>query len=340
MMRTYAARILSETHHVQLFVLCSVGVLNALGLVLLNRRKSQTDSRAREKASVGVSWSRKRWAYWILIAASVGFSWWLDVWFELHWILVPVKAYVMAFPLGLLDLHFSATAGVPFKVIAGAALWCSTVFVRWLLINAFFGFSDPVTGVMVREASGAVVLREAVRFVVSLPFLGILSDLIFSPLHRLSHHPRLYVGHHKEHHEYTNTLTALVLYHGALLDDFLMPLTTSFGGALWAILLGCVGLEREAFSNVMEYLVIFNTLLSHAHDTRCARLMAPLPDELNFVAYHYVHHLSPANNFGLTEPSDRIWDWQKISNVPFIVTLYHKYTRALSFQNFSTGSSV
>eukprot|EP00971_Amphidinium_carterae_P098070 1940479-Amphidinium_carterae.1 len=24
--------------------------------------------------------------------------------------------------------------------------------------------------------------------------------------------------------------------------------------------------------------------------------------------YHYVHHLSPCNNFGLTEPSDVIWD--------------------------------
>ncbi len=24
--------------------------------------------------------------------------------------------------------------------------------------------------------------------------------------------------------------------------------------------------------------------------------------------YHYVHHLSPSNNFGLTEPSDRLWD--------------------------------
>ncbi len=33
------------------------------------------------------------------------------------------------------------------------------------------------------------------------------------------------------------------------------------------------------------YLIIFNTLLSHAHDTRCARLMAPVPDGLNFVAY-------------------------------------------------------
>merc|ERR1712187_674856 len=65
----------------------------------------------------------------------------------------------------------------------------------------------------------------------------------------------------------------------------------------------------SAFSNVTGYLIIFNTLLSHAHDTRCARLMAPLPDSLNFVAYHYVHHLSPSNNYGLTEPSDLLWDF-------------------------------
>ena len=310
-MRALAARILAETHPVHLALLAAAACANGLVLVFLNSRKQRTSEQGRAAASAGIAWSTKRRAYWGLIAASVGLSWWLDVWFNLHWLLVPVKAYIMAFPLGLLDLHFSATAGVPLKVVAGAGLWCSTVFLRWLLINAFFGFSsdNPVTGVQVREASVAVVLREAVRFVVSLPFLGILSDLIFSPMHRLSHHPRLYSRHHKEHHEYTNKLTSLVLYHGALLDDFLMPLTTSFGGAIWAILLGCVGLQHEAFSNVMEYLIIFNTLLSHAHDTRCARLMAPLPDELNFVAYHYVHHLSPVNNFGLTEPSDRIWDW-------------------------------
>ncbi|CAJ1423654.1 unnamed protein product [Effrenium voratum] len=303
------SRIVAETHPVQLSVLAAAACGNLMVLVLLNRSKGQEDQKAREAASAGIPWSSKRLAYWGLIAALVGLSWWLDVWFELHWLLVPVKAYVMAFPLGLLDLHFSATAGVPLKVIAGAGLWCSATFLRWLLINAYFGFSDPVTAVQVREASIAVVLREAVRFIVSLPFLGILADLIFSPMHRLSHHPRVYSSHHKEHHEYTNKLTALVLYHGSLLDDFLMPLTTSFGGAIWAILLGCVGLERQAYSNLMEYLIIFNTLLSHAHDTRCARLMAPLPDQLNFVAYHYVHHLSPVHNFGLTEPSDRVWDW-------------------------------
>ena len=134
-----------------------------------------------------------------------------------------------------------------------------------------------------------------------------------------------------------------------------MPFTTTVGGVIYVLMLGCVGLEDEAFSNVNIYLLIFNTLLAHAHDTRCAhlpykeiinnspyiqyapctrtrhkvctahgtsprllliislygrcaRLMAPLPDGLNFVAYHYVHHLSPSHNYGLTEPSDMFWD--------------------------------
>ena len=88
-----------------------------------------------------------------------------------------------------------------------------------------------------------------------------------------------------------------------------MPFTTALGGFLYTILLGKVlGIEGQAFSNLMGYLIVFNTLLSHSHDIRCARLLAPLPDELNFVAYHYVHHISPSNNFGLTEPSDKLWD--------------------------------
>ena len=76
------------------------------------------------------------------------------------------------------------------------------------------------------------------------------------------------------------------------------------------LLLSFVGLEAEAASNLVLYLYTCNILMGHAHDVRYARLMAPLPpDELNFVAYHYVHHISPTNNFGLTEPSDMFWDW-------------------------------
>ena len=76
-------------------------------------------------------------------------------------------------------------------------------------------------------------------------------------------------------HEYTTKLTALVLYHGALLDDFLMPLTTTLGGFLYVAVLSRFGMHGEAFSNLGGYLVVQNTLLSHASDPRCARLLAP-----------------------------------------------------------------
>jgi len=245
--------------------------------------------------------------YWLLIASSCTISVYLDINYQVHDLVVPAKAYIMAFPLGLLDLYFSETHGVPMKVIFGASLWCSTVYVRNYFVTGIFGHRVPP--LMVTDMNLWILFREFLRYFLTLPAIGILSDFIFSPMHRLAHHPVLYDGHHRTHHEYTNKLTALVLYHGALLDDFLMPFCTACGGCIYLMLLGTVGMQFEAFSNVTTYLMIFNTLLSHAHDTRCARLMAPLPDELNFVAYHYVHHLSPRNNYGLTEPSDKIWDW-------------------------------
>merc|ERR1711963_3530 len=90
------------------------------------------------------------------------------------------------------------------------------------------------------------------------------------------------------------------------LDDFLMPLSTTFGGYFYVRLVTCLGCY--GYSSFTAYVMVLNTLMSHAHDLRCARLLAPLPDSLNFVAYHYIHHLNPDKNFGLTKPSDLIWD--------------------------------
>ena len=289
-----------EDHPVQLAAVCAAAVVDVFGLIALNRYKRDQSQPCRW------CWSQKRLAYWSLMAALTFVALWLDFNYPISAFLMPVKAYCFAFLVGLLDLFFSRTRGVPLQVIAGAALWCSTVLIRQFVLGRTFGsITHPV---IVRELSLRVVLVEVLRYVGSLPLIGLLSDLIFSPMHRLAHSPSLYKGHHKVHHEYTNNLTALVLYHGALLDDFLMPFTTAIGGFLYVCVLSLFSLEAEAFSNVSGYLIIFNTLMSHAHDVRCARLMAPLPDSLNFVAYHYVHHLSPSNNFGLTEPSDLLWD--------------------------------
>lgn len=293
----------SSTHPAQLGIICGMAMANAVALYLINRCKR------RQHEAPQFRWTTRRNAFWALIATCVAASCFLDFLFPIDGrVVLPVKSYVFAFPLGLLDLYFSDTNGVPLKVMTGATLWCSTVILRQLFVDAWFG--TPVdTLVFVTELTPLTPLLELTRYVVSLLGVGLLSDLLFSPMHRMTHHPRIYKHHHKSHHEYTNKLTALVLYHGNLLDDFLMPFTTAIGGFFYTLLLSEFGVEGQAFSNVTGYLIVFNTLLSHSHDIRCARLLAPLPDELNFVAYHYVHHVSPANNFGLTEPSDKLWDY-------------------------------
>lgn len=51
--------------------------------------------------------------------------------------------------------------------------------------------------------------RELLRFVLLLAPLGITSDLLFSPLHRFMH--AKFPQEHGMHHEYTRSLTSLVL---------------------------------------------------------------------------------------------------------------------------------
>merc|ERR1719159_360608 len=87
-----------------------------------------------------------------------------------------------------------------------------------------------------------------------------------------------------------------------------MPFTMTIGYFAYAKLCATFGMAGAAFSNLSEWLLLFNTLLSHAHDSRCASLILPVPDSLNFAAYHRVHHINPAKNFGLTMPSDMLFD--------------------------------
>jgi sterol desaturase/sphingolipid hydroxylase (fatty acid hydroxylase superfamily) len=293
---------LPTTHPAQLAAIAVVAIADIVGLYVINRYK-------KSHPAPQLSWERRRNAFWLLIALSVSTSCILDIYFPIDVkFIMPIKSYVFAFPLGLLDLYFSDTKGVPMKVILGAGLWCSTAILRNMAVDSWFG--RPVdTLFIINEFTFTTPILEMIRYVFSLLGVGLLSDLLFSPMHRATHSPLLYKQHHKSHHEYTNKLTALVLYHGHLLDDWLMPLTTTVGGFFYTFLLSQFGLMGEAFSNLTAYVMIFNTLLSHAHDIRCARLLAPLPDELNFVAYHYVHHISPSQNFGLTEPSDQVWDY-------------------------------
>ncbi len=59
----------------------------------------------------------------------------------------------------------------------------------------------------------------------------------------------------------------------------------------------------------MLYVLLSQLPASHAHDSSQAYLVAPLPEALNFVAYHRVHHISPGCNFGLMLLTDVFYDW-------------------------------
>jgi sterol desaturase/sphingolipid hydroxylase (fatty acid hydroxylase superfamily) len=312
-MDSVVSRMIASTHPFQLAVMGMFLVVDLVCLVWINRIKqaqaaAADDKNNKNKRPAEYSWELRRNACWACMATTVSIATVLDLFFPIDGgYMGGIKAYLFAFPLGLLDLYFSNTDGVSYQVVAGACLWCSCTLLRQLAINTYFeGDTSPNT---VTELLLATLSTELVRYVCNLMGVGLTPDLFFSPLHRLTHHPKIYQHHHKEHHTYTNNLTSLVLYHGTLLDDFLMPFTTTIGGFLYVYGLSWWGLQGQAYSNLVGYLILQNTLLSHAHDIRCARLLAPLPDALNFVAYHFCHHLSPSNNFGLTELSDRLWDW-------------------------------
>jgi len=242
--------------------------------------------------------------YWAYIVAAIGGSCWMDRCYDAHELFLPMKAYALVFPFGLIDWFFSDNTRMSPRVFLGALLWGSTMWLRIALARKFIG--ENLTQI-VMDFGPMNLAKEMLRFIAAAPICAILSDVIFSPMHRLEH-SILYKQHHKEHHIYTNKINSLVLYHGAALDDFMMPATTTFGYFVYWWLCSKMGIASSAFSNMSEWLILFNTLLSHAHDSRCASLILPVPDSLNFAAYHRVHHLNPTRNFGLTIASDLIWD--------------------------------
>eukprot|EP00929_Paragymnodinium_shiwhaense_P010144 TRINITY_DN114644_c0_g1_i1.p1 TRINITY_DN114644_c0_g1~~TRINITY_DN114644_c0_g1_i1.p1 ORF type:complete len:318 (+),score=36.97 TRINITY_DN114644_c0_g1_i1:77-1030(+) len=288
-----------ETHAVHLTAIAVSLTINVGGLAWLNRLKGSGGGGQRWP------WERKRLVYWAYITFILLLGCYTDRSYPIQEQLLGVKTYTFCFSLGLIDFYFSETTHVPMQVVLGASLWYSTLFLRQSWVRATLG--KDLTHV-VSEFGATSLLAELLRFVVSILGVGLTSDLMFSPMHRLMHHSKIYALNHKTHHSYTNKLTSLVLYHGELLDDFLMPITTTLGGYIYHWILMQCGFADQAFSNVVGYLIIFNNILSHAHDVRCASLIVPLPDSLNFAAYHRVHHLNPNANYGLTRPSDMFWD--------------------------------
>jgi len=290
----------TSAHPAHWLVVIVVLLMNVSVLLWLNHRKAKAGIITRH------TWAAKRVAYWAYMILASALVCYLDLKFEVTEAVFCVRTYLLVFPLGLIDFYFAECRRVDLKVIAGSGLWCLTMYLRVCIVRQLVG---PGKIAILSDFSTASLLKEALRYVVVLIFVGIFGDLIFSPAHRLAHHRRVYAYQHKVHHEYTNNLTALVLYHGSMFDDFLMPLTVAIGAVIFAILVHWSGLDGTlGTSNLTEMLMLFNTLFAHAHDVRCANLMFPLPAFLNFSAYHVVHHLNPDKNFGLTLPSDIIWD--------------------------------
>lgn len=258
------------------------------------------------------SWAEKRTVYYAYMLSIMALDCCLNRYFEISYYFVIIKIYALAFPLGLIDYYFSDVDKISMNTIVGSALWCSTVLIRLWLSRRLLG----VDGTFIVDDFSLLSLgKEYLRFTMAAVWQGMLSDLIFSPMHRLEH-VFLYAKNHKHHHEYVNKLAMPVLYHGTYIDDFFMPVTTTFGGFMYMMMASCFGMAGSTYSNVVDWLIIYNMLFSHAHDVRVANLLLPVPPALNFAAYHRVHHLAPGNNFGLTLPSDLIWD--KLLNVQTI----------------------
>lgn len=289
------------THQHQLAFIAVVLLLDVGGLVLLRWWK-----RWQGGTLPGAStwkFGSKALLYRSYIACSIAVAAYFDVYYPISTFWLNIKTYSLVFMIGLADYWFSDVESVDLRVIPGAMIYCSvSIFTDWC--NArFIGTSVDI----VTSLGYATCFYELLRFVGSVLGVGTMSDLIFSPLHRAMHHPAVYKDIHKEHHAFQDDLTSLVIWHGTILEDILMPATTIIGSFFYSLLVFSV-LGVNPVSNFTKYLSLCNVMFSHAHDHRLASLIVPLPEDLNFAAYHRRHHLNPAKNFGLTKPSDIFWD--------------------------------
>ena len=105
-----------STHPIQLYAISIACAANLIGLAVINRHKR------RKQVGRAWSWELRRDAFWALMAVLLAIEVWLDSRYPISTHMLPIKAYSFAFSVGLLDLFFSDTRGVPLKVIAGPAL--------------------------------------------------------------------------------------------------------------------------------------------------------------------------------------------------------------------------
>jgi hypothetical protein len=154
-------------------------------------------------------------------------------------VIITAKATASSFALALLDFYFSSVEKISRRCILGALTWSSTACASmWLLANKFGGCEQMKLITLSDLVNPATLFSEYGRFLGYLLLTGLLTDLVFSPMHRFTHSIRwIYDRLHARHHSFRSRLTSLVLFHGDELDDLLMAACpiAGFAGSMAAL---------------------------------------------------------------------------------------------------------
>lgn len=246
--------------------------------------------------------------HWAFMAILMFVSMFLDSYYPSNIYLVGWKAAANAYAYAALDYYLSSTIYADvLNCLMGSLGWQAMLQINLYNLRNVWGGDH----MMLRQSDMHPLsfLKEYARLGHYLAVVGIFTDLVFSPAHRLTHHKKIYKYLHKGHHAATTQLSGLELYRGELVDTLLMSSCVVIGNYVAFWIVHRVGYSFNMLSNTVWYLYNYFLPQSHASDCRIANLLAPLPEALNFAAYHHVHHVDPALNYGLTVPSDFLWDY-------------------------------
>ena len=70
-----------------------------------------------------------------------------------------------------------------------------------------------------------------------------------------------------------------------------MGLTLTIGNIFCGWVFYLLNMPYGHSNNIEFMLTALNILLLHSHDIRMGKFILPLPDAINFVVYHRVHHI-------------------------------------------------
>jgi len=215
-------------------------------------------------------------------------SWYFDVHFPIHYLLLPFKSFVMTLPVGILDLYFSDVKRLPLRVVSRALIWCIIFYVRYAMTD--FIFNGKVEERVVTSFSFEIFVVEVVRYVFALVGTGMFAWLC--------------VWYHKAH-----ILKSFFANFSTTLDAFFFPFYISVGATAYVYLLSFFGLEKEAFDSITLYFMNFHVLFMYSHDPQCASILPPIPNALNVLFHHNAYDESSKKNVDLTRPIDIYWDF-------------------------------